>query len=196
VQTPEAKHLKLVNRVDRLTIDNLDVPSLHRHAQYNKLMNSFVLRILFHSLDSVCVCKVTLQVFVTKGTAMCFTCNFSVDHFHHLFSLLKVKYGLTIKQCSMCTSVWSYSHWGKIGNLAAFYNFMYKECTLYPVFYHPELFACVTILLKAHHCTVRVFHTGNVVLLGIRSSKQVESVVHVLNGLMTDFVLIKEIFLM
>ena len=55
--------LKLVNRVDKLQLSEVDEKLLLARAKYNKLMNSFVLRI-----D-----KVTLQVFLVTRKAMCFS---------------------------------------------------------------------------------------------------------------------------
>ena len=59
--------LKLVNRVDKLQLCEVDEKLLLGRAKYNKLMNSFVLRI-----D-----KVTLQVFLVTRKTMCF--SHSVD---------------------------------------------------------------------------------------------------------------------
>ena len=58
----------LVNRVDKLTLEHIDRYCLLPYADYNQLMNSFVLRIVFcnGSHNS----KVTLEIFLLRSTCI------------------------------------------------------------------------------------------------------------------------------
>ena len=80
--------LKMVNRVDKLQLCEVDEKLLLRYGKH-KLMNSFVLRI-----DDV-----TLQVFLVTKKAMCF--SHSVDVVTAL-----LPYGICIKESTLCTSTW------------------------------------------------------------------------------------------
>ena len=89
------------------------------YADYNQLMNSFMLRIVF--CNGSHKSKVTLQIFLLHSTAMCFTCNFMADMFYEFFYILDTNYGIKVKTCSLCTSVWVYHLLSRIGNLSKFY---------------------------------------------------------------------------
>ena len=84
--------MHLINRVDKLTLKHIDRYCLLPYADYNQLMNSFMLHIVF--CNGSHKSKVTLQMFLLHSTAMCFTCNFTSDMFYELFYLLDTKYGI------------------------------------------------------------------------------------------------------
>ena len=117
----------LVNRVDKLTLEYIDRHCLLPYADYNHLMNSFVLRIIFCNGNNKSIAKVTLQLFLSRGSAMCFTCNFTINLVYELFYLLNTKYGIKVKTCSLCTSVWSYHLLWRIGELSKFYGYLIKR---------------------------------------------------------------------
>lgn len=177
-------HLKLVNRVDRLLLKTVDVLRLKKFASFNKKMNSFVLRIRF--LD----CKATLQFFVVSRSAMCFTCNFSSKKFAILFNLLNKKYGVHVDACKLCTSVWTYSLLSKIGDLSKLFHFISSQHPTLQLDFSPELFPCISFVLKKDKLsalTARVFHTGKVVLLGVRCSTQLNCAVEFIEDLFFGF---------
>ena len=88
----------LVNCVDKLTLEHIDRHRLLPYADYNNLMNSFVLHIVF--CNSSHKSKLALQIILSRGTAMCFTCNFMADMFHELFYLLDTKCGIKSRNLS------------------------------------------------------------------------------------------------
>ena len=55
--------------MDKLTFSKLPP---QKELLFNKQLQAFVLRVKF-----TCKCKVTLQIFVSTKTAMCFTSGFS-----------------------------------------------------------------------------------------------------------------------
>ena len=173
----------LVNRVDKLTLEYIDRHCLLQYADYNHLMNSFVLRIIFCNGNNKSIAKVTLQLFLSRGSAMCFTCNFTINLFYELFYLLNTKYGIKVKTCSLCTSVWSYHLLSRIGELSKFYGYLIKR--FFTVEYEPELFPCITLSYK--NTTIRLFHTGKVVLLGVRCVEQVSEIVQFLSDAYFDY---------
>ena len=141
-------------------------------------MNSFVLRIVF--CNGSHKSKVTLQIFLSHSTAMCFTCNFTADMYYELFYLLDTKYGIKVKTCSLCTSVWTYHLLSRIGDLSKFYWYLVK---CFPsVEYEPELFPCITLLYK--NTIVRIFQMGKFNLLGV---KQVSEIVEFLSDTYFDY---------
>ena len=111
--------MRLVNRVDKLTLEHIDRYCLLPYVDYNQLMNSFVLRIVF--CNGSHKSKVTLQIFLSHSTVMCFTCNFTSDMLYGLFYLLDTRYGIKVKTCSLCTSVQAYHLLSTIGELSKFY---------------------------------------------------------------------------
>ena len=114
---------------------------------------------------------------------MCFTCNFTADMFYNLFYLLDTKYGIKVKTCSLCTSVWTYHILSRIGELSKFYWYLVKRFS--SVEYKPELFPRITLLYK--NTTVRIFHTGKTNLLGVRQVKQVSEIVETLTDAYFDY---------
>ena len=82
-------------------------------------MNSFVLRLVFGH------CKATLQIFLKKNTAMCFTKG--VINFFGLFDLLSTKYGLVVKSCRLCATVWSLKLMSRLGELSKFYTYCHMN---------------------------------------------------------------------
>ena len=94
----------------------------------------------------------------TVSTAMCFTCSFASDMFYELFHLHNTKYGIKVKTCSLCTSVWTNRLLSRIGNLNKLYWYLIKRFSTCTIEYEPELFPCITLLYK--NTTVRMFHTG------------------------------------
>ena len=141
--------MRLVNRVDKLTLEHIDRHRLIPYVDYNQLMNSFVLCIVF--CNGSHKSKVTLQIFLSRSTAMCFTCNFTADMFYELFYLLDTKYGIKVVTCSLCTSVWTYHLLSRIGDLSKFYWCLVKR--LFSVEYEPKLFSCITLLYKKYNCS-------------------------------------------
>ena len=105
--------------MDKLTLEHIDRYHLLPYADYNQLMNSFVLHIVF--CNGSHKSKVTLQIFLLRSIAMCFTCNFTAGMFYELFYLLDTKYGIKVKTCSLCTSVSVYHLLSRIGELSKFY---------------------------------------------------------------------------
>ena len=107
----------LVNRVDKLTL-----VCFARHcllclyADYNHLMNSFVVCIIFCNGSNKSIAKATFQLFLLRCTVMCFTCNFITDMFYELFYLLNTKYGIKVETCHLCTSEWTYRLLSRIGD--------------------------------------------------------------------------------
>jgi hypothetical protein len=181
----ETTHLKVANRVDRLWLTGIDVQRLLLDAVYNKLMNSYVLRIAFGSN-----CKATLQIFLSHNSAMCFTSNCSPVMLMYLFNVLARKYGIIVKTCRLCTTVWSYCLLSKIGDLGKFYMHV---LTFYPelkIDFNPEVFPCLTIHFGESH--LRVFHTGKVVLLGIKCTAQLTSAVDLMSDLFFGYSLSKD----
>lgn len=172
----------MVNRVDKLTIEKIDLACLRLYATYNKLLNSFVLRIKFRC------CKASLQIFVSKNKAMCFTCNFTNSMFSFLFDLLRKKYGVLIQTRHLCTTVWTFSLFSRVGELSKFYTFVSKEFPSLKVELEPELFPCITIVFT-NECstTIRIFHTGKVVLLGVLSNKQLYCAADFISTLFFDY---------
>ena len=168
----------LANRVDKLTFEHIDRYRLLPYADYNQLMNSFVLRIVF--CNGSHKSKVTLQIFLLPSTAMCFTCNFTAD----MFYLLDTKYGIKVKTCSLCTSVWVYHLLSRIGELSKFYWYLVKRFSTCTIEYEPELFPCITLLYK--NTTVRIFHTGKINLLGVKQVEQVSEIVEILSDAYFD----------
>jgi hypothetical protein len=187
--TCESNNIELVNRVDRLTLSNVDTQRLHQFATYNKLMNYFVLRICFCSNGKI-LRKATLQIFLSTHSAMCFTRHFKSDMYCSLFSLLHNKYGVQVTLCKLCTSVWTYQLLCRVGDLGKFYSFLCKVIPHTKIDYNPELFPCITIEFKNFHSVTtfaRIFHTGKVVLLGVRSLDQIGEVVPKLSNLYFDY---------
>jgi hypothetical protein len=179
-----------VNRIDKLALSITDINRVQQYADFNKLMNAFVLRIVFFDSLGKCVCKVTVQIFLATNSAMCFTSNFSVHKFQKLFFLLERKYGVKVRRCTLCTTVWTYSLLSKIGDLGSFYSYMLTKHKNLEIEFNPELFPCLTLVVKNpnHHPTfVRIFHTGKVVLLGVRCVQQVANSVLFLSDLFFDF---------
>jgi hypothetical protein len=173
----------MVNRVDKLSVEIPDISCLRQYSTFNKLMNSFVLRINFGT------CKATIQFFPVKNSAMCFTSNFSNTDFLYLFALLRKKYGVGVKLCALCTTVWKYSN-VRVGDLNRFYNFLSMQFPNLEMDLTVEIFPCITLVyvkpsLKA--TTLRVFHTGKVILLGVTSSNQLSCVVDFIATLFADF---------
>ena len=177
--------MHLVNCVDKLTLGHIDRYRLLPYADYNQLMNSFVLRIIFcnGSHNS----KVTLQIFLLHSTAICFTCNFTADMFYGLFYLLDAKYGIKVKTCSLCMSVWVYHLMSRIGDLSKFYWYLVKCFSTCTIEYEPELFPCITLLCK--NTTVCIFHMGKINLLGVKQVKQVSEIVEILSDTYFDYLL-------
>ncbi len=149
-------------------------------------MNSFVLRIVFCNDSNKNVAKVTLQIFLSRCTAMCFTCNFTSNLFHELFYLLNIKYGIKVKTCHLCTSVWSYHFLSRIGDLSKFYWYLRKRFST--VEYEPELFPCIT--MNFCNASIRMFHTGKVVLMGVRCVEQASDIVQFLSNVYFDYSLL------
>ena len=112
----EINSVCLINRVDKLTLEHIDRYRLLPYADYNNLMNSFVMHIVFcnGSHES----KATSQIFLSRSIVMCFTCNFTADMFYELFYLRDTKYGIKTKTCSLCTSIWTYHLLLRIGDLS------------------------------------------------------------------------------
>ena len=161
-------------------LEHINRHCLLPYADYNQLMNLFVLHIVFcnGSHNS----KVTLRIFLLRSTAMCFTCNFTADMFYELFYLLDTKYGIKVKTCSLCTSVWVYHLLSRIGDLSKFYRYLVKH---FPsVEYKPELFVCITLLYK--NTTVHIFHTGKINLSGVKQVEQVSEIVEFLSDAYFD----------
>lgn len=184
----EANSVLLVNRVDRLTLEKVDKRRLLQYATYNRLMNSFVLRICFGSDKSAR--KATLQIFLSKYSAMCFTRNFIGPMFQYLFHLLYKKYGVQVSCRRLCTSVWTYNLLFPVGNLGKCYSYLVELFPNFEIDYNPERFPCITILLKLSTnvtTSVRIFHTGKVVLLGIRTVDQITEVVNKLSDMFMDY---------
>ena len=73
--------------MDRLQLCEVDEKILLHYGKYNKLMNSFVLRI-----D-----KVTLQVLLVTKKAMCFS------HSADVVNVL-LQYGIRVKETTLCTT--------------------------------------------------------------------------------------------
>lgn len=167
-----------MNRVDKLTLTKIDLQQLYQYAVQNNSMNSFVLRINFRS-------KVTLQVFVSSKTAMCFTSNFSQQDFYDLFFLLCNKYGIEVKLCKLCTSVWTWELLSRIGNVHKFYLYCKSVQPTLSYEYEPELFPCLTISFNSK--VARVFHTGKVVFLGIRHVSEIVGPLNLLSELFFDY---------
>ena len=71
--------------------------------------------------------KVTLQVFLSRCMTTCFTSNFMADIFYELYNLLDTKYGIKVKTCCLCTSVWTYRLLSRIGDLSKFYWYLIKH---------------------------------------------------------------------
>ena len=143
----------MVNRVDKLQLCEVDEKILLHYGKYNKLMNSFVLRI-----D-----KVTLQVVLVTKKAMCF--SHSVD----VVSAL-LQYGIRVKESTLCTSTWV-AKLDVLGlNLYEFFSFLVKHCRMYYMSFEPELFHCITV--KHNKITVRIFRSGKVVALGVKRVRE------------------------
>ena len=140
---------KLVNRVDKLQLCEVDEKLLLRYGKHNKLMNAYVLRI-----D-----KVTLQVFLLTRKAMCF--SHSVDVVTAL-----LPYGNRIKESTLCTSTWVAKLDVHQLNLYQVFSFLVKHYNTFYMYYEPELFHCITV--KHNKITLRIFHSGKVVLLGVK----------------------------
>jgi hypothetical protein len=172
----------MVNRVDRLVLAEIDLHYLQRFGVFNKLMNSYVLRIVF-GIN----CKATLQIFLTNNSAMCFTSNCSLVMLKYLFVLVGKKCRIRVKTCSLCTTVWTFSLLSKIGELGKFYSHILTVHPNLQTDFNPELFPCITIEFEDGY--LRVFHTGKVVLLGIKSTEQLTSAVDFLSNLFFDFTL-------
>ena len=85
-------------------------------------MNLFVLHIFF--CNDGHKSKVTLQIFLSHSTAMCFISNFTSDMFYELFYLLDTKYGIKVKTYRFCMSVWTNHLLSRIGDLSKFYWYM------------------------------------------------------------------------
>lgn len=173
--------LKLVNRVDKLTFSKL--PSV-KELLFNKQLQAFVLRVKF-----TCKRKVTLQIFVSTKTAMCFTSGFSAADISKFFTWLYNRYKFVVKQCFLCTSVWRYCLLSGV-NLYKFYYFIHKNYPHAKIDYEPELFPCITIIVKVYssrNITCRIFHSGKVNVLGVVCFKEVVEAVSVLDEMFFDF---------
>ena len=114
---------------------------------------------------------------------MCLTSNFTSDMFYELFYLLDTKYGIKVKTCSLCTSVWTYHLLSRIGNLSKFYWYLIKCFS--SVEYEPELFLCITLLYR--NTTVHIFHMGKINLLGVKQVEQVSEIVEFLSNTYFDY---------
>ena len=144
----EWRPIKLQNCVHRLQLA-IDVNRLCQHATYNKLVNCYKLK-----LDNA-----TLQIFLVSQCAMSFVKKSSV--LPHVED-----YGLVVKSSKMVTRVYTCNLLSKIGNMICFIELCKR---LYPelnIDFEPELFPCMT--LKYCTITMRLFHTGKVVFLGVK----------------------------
>ena len=54
-------------------LEHIDRHCLLPYADYNHLMNSFVLRLVFCNGSNKSIAKVALQLFLSRYSAMCFT---------------------------------------------------------------------------------------------------------------------------
>jgi TATA-box binding protein (TBP) (component of TFIID and TFIIIB) len=171
--------------VDKLDIATLDIQTLQLYADFNQSMNAYVLRIVFVGRS-----KVTIQIFVSRKTAMCFSSNLSTAMFNYLFRLLNCKYGINVFQCTLCTTVWTYSFMSRIGDLGLFYAYIQANQSNLEIEFNPEIFPCLTLVVKHFHhqnTYVRIFHTGKVVLLGVKCTEQVVSAVEFLSNMFFDY---------
>ena len=80
---------------------------------------------------------------------------------------------MKVKTCRLCTSVWTYHLLSRIGELSKFYAYIIKRFPT--VEYEPELFPCITLSFKS--TLIRMFHTGKVILLGVRHVEQVSEII-------------------
>ena len=103
--------------------------------------------------------------------------------FYELFYLLDTKYGIIVKTCSLCMSVWTYHLLLRIGELSKFYWYLEKH--FFSVEYEPELFSCITLLYK--NTTVHIFHTCKINLLGIHYVENVFEIVEILSDAYFDY---------
>jgi len=109
--------------------------------------------------------------------------------YRYLFSLLQSKYSVQVTLMKLCTSVWAYQLLCRVGDLGKFYSFLCKVTPYTIIDYTPELFPCVTITFNSSESQTfaRIFHTGKVVLLGVRSLVQLGEVIPKLSGLFFDY---------
>jgi hypothetical protein len=119
---------------------------------------------------------------------MCFTCNFSSSCFSYLFDLLHVKYGIQVQSWRTCTSVWTFSLFSRVGDLSKLYAFISNSYPALCVELEPELFSCISLIhVNVRRTTIRIFHTGKVVLLGVLNCEQLSCAIDFLSVLFYDY---------
>ena len=179
LEPSELSSIKMVNRVDRLTLNKIDLQRVQQYTTKNKHMNSFVLRIPYNAG------KLTLQIFFSTKTAMCFTSNICLNEMYDLFLLLSKEYGIDVKTCFLCTTVWTFSLLSKIGDMGKFYKHCVSQHPKLSISYEPELFQCVTMVVEK--ATIRIFHTGKVIILGIQHVNQLTCPYSVITSIFFDY---------
>ena len=106
---------------------------------------------------------------------MCFTRNFTSDMFNDLFHLLNTKYGVKVKACRLCISVWTYRLLSRIGDLSKFLWYSVKHFLTCKIEYmNPSCFHALINFCKA---SIHMFHTDKINFLGICSVEQVSEIV-------------------
>ena len=149
----------------RLEVD-IEKETLLQHTTHNKWMHCHKLK-LKHA---------TLHIFLMSQSAMCFVRKCRV--LPHV-----AEYGLVIKSSRLVTSVYTCKLLSKIINMNTFCTLCRKN--LKDVTYEPELFPCLT--MKCFDVTLRVFHSGSVIFLGVKDELQVVKAYKFLSDLYFDY---------
>ena len=160
----EKSQIKLQNCVFRLDL-KIDANRLQQYAVLNKSLNCFKLKLK----------NVTLQIFLTSSCAMCFLKSYNLPKLD--------EYGLVIKNFRLVTTVYTYKLLSKIVNMNTFYSICRKVTK--SVNFEPELFPCLT--LKCFGVTVRIFHSGSVIILGAKQEQQLVKAIRYLNDLYFEY---------
>jgi len=145
-------------------------------------MNAFVLRIVYGNS------RMTLQIFLSTNKAMCFTSNFSKTNFYNAFNLLATKYGSTVTDCTLCTTVWTYRLLSRIIDMNKFYSHcLLSEPKLLYTF-EPEIFPCITIRnFEKTSVVVRLFYSGKLMILGVHHVKEMVEPLSILCNMFFDY---------
>ena len=148
----------------------IDVDKLRQCATANKLMNCYTLKLT----------NATVQVFLVSRRAMCFVRKSKV--------LPNVSdYGLVVKSSRLVTSVYTSSLLSKVCNMNKFYRLCKSAHSNLSILYEPEIFPCIH--MKCFDVTMRLFHTGKVILLGVKSPNQLAEPLRFLSDVYFDYTL-------
>ena len=176
----------MVNRIDKLQLELIDKKLFFAISVPNVLMNSRVLRFSFVGA------KFTIQVFLSKLSAMIMCNKTSEIEYSKFLSLLPEICGIRVVQLKIVTSVWVFQAIPVIGDLRIFLNYCRKTIPELQFEYEPELFPLLTVRIKKENSkkscvTARISHKAKIVFLGIQNVSELIEPLRLLSALIFDF---------